>query len=200
MVSDQQLRSFWDLGCLPVGQVSGPEEVAQLSRIADVLLRGHRDLSLPEDHLERASATGSTRGHVRVALHLCHRIDAFRRHAMDGRSARIAASLLGEPVVALTSLLFNKPAGFGLELSWHQDLPYYPYLGDDDLITSWMALDEVGPRNGAVEYMPASHRVKIPHRSTGGQQALDILDSAVPRHAPKSFVLRPGDAVMHHGL
>lgn len=199
-MGEQQLRTFWEFGYLPVGQVSEPGELAALRRTADaVLTAGDRPL-LAEDHLVRSEAAGPGAGHVRVALHLCHRLDVCREHAVRGRGAGIVTRLFGEPAAVLTSLLFNKPPGVGMETAWHQDVPYYPYLGDDDLITVWTALDDVGKRNGAVEYLPGSHRARITHHSTGGQQALDIPVSTLPAGEIQTFYLRRGDAVLHHGL
>jgi ectoine hydroxylase-related dioxygenase (phytanoyl-CoA dioxygenase family) len=152
---------------------------------------------MPEDHLMRVSEGD---GHVRVALHLCHVDEAFREQARDRRIAAMVASVLEEPVVVLTSLLFNKPPKVGEGLTLHQDLPYYPYLGDDDLVTCWLALDRTTPENGRVEYLPGSHQSVVSHQATGGQQALDIDPEDVNISTAVGVSLAAGEAVLHHGL
>jgi phytanoyl-CoA hydroxylase len=103
-------------------------------------------------------------------------------------------------LVVLTSLLFNKPARVGEALILHQDLPYYPYLREDDLVTCWTALDEADEDNGCVEYLPGTHRSHVRHRQTGHQQTLDIDPELVDVSTAVPVPLRPGEGVLHHGL
>ena len=39
---------------------------------------------------------------------------------------------------------------------WHTDQPYWPIIGP--VITTWIALDYVDDENGALEFIPGSHR------------------------------------------
>lgn len=151
----------------------------------------------------RAHAAGGddvNDGHVRVALHLCHISDLFCDHALNANLASMVRQIFGEYPVVLTSLLFNKPPQVGQALTLHQDLPYYPYLGDDDLVTCWMALNEVDSSNGCLEYLPASHRSRIPHRETGEQQTLEIDPDDIDMTRLVQVPLKPGEGVLHHGL
>ncbi|GGK34733.1 hypothetical protein GCM10010124_29220 [Pilimelia terevasa] len=197
-LTDQQRRSFSERGYLAVGRVSAPEHARMLKEVAGRLLGlDGKPPSLPETHLLRATGADP---HVRVALHLCHMNPAFRLNATSARVAGLVADLFGEEPAALTSLLFHKPPTVGLELGLHQDLPYYPYLGDQQLITCWTALDPVDATNGGVQYVPGSHRGRLPHRQTGQQQALDLPEDLVDASAAHTVALTPGEAVLHHGL
>lgn len=197
-LTDQQRRSFAECGYLPVGRVSAPEHARMLKEIAGRLLGlDGAPPALPETHLLRAPGADP---HVRVALHLCHMNPAFRLNATSARVAALVADLFGEPPAILTSLLFSKPAQVGMELRPHQDLPYYPYLGDQQLITCWTALDLVDAANGGVEYVPGSHHARLPHRQTGQQQALVLPDDLVDASTARTVPLAPGEAVLHHGL
>jgi ectoine hydroxylase-related dioxygenase (phytanoyl-CoA dioxygenase family) len=205
MLTSEQCRSFWAAGFLPVGRVSGPWEVASLKDEASRLIRTGDGLGpeAPEDHLMRSAALGGEeagRRHVRVALHLCHISNVFRAHAVESHVAAMVRALFDEEPVVLTSLLFNKPPEIGEALALHQDLPYYPYLRDDDLVTCWMALDDAGEANGCLEYLPGSHRARIPHRHTGAQQALDIDPADIDVEKLVRVPLMAGEAVLHHGL
>lgn len=204
MLNEDQRRFFRLNGYLPVGQVSVPAEVATLKRQATRLL-GPDDRSaprLPEDHIMRSreAEPGEGEGHVRVALHLCHLDSTFREQALKPNVVAMARSLLGEDPAVLTSLLFNKPPEVGEPLTLHQDLPYYPYLGTDDLVTCWTALDEVDRDNGCIEYLPGTHAEAVPHRDTGMQQALDIDSATVDASTAMAVPLGVGEAVFHHGL
>jgi phytanoyl-CoA hydroxylase len=200
VLSDEQRRFFRKSGYLPLGRVSTPGTVRALKNEAARLVGdGGEPGTAPEDHLMRSAALGAA-GHVRVALHLCHISDPFRAQALDAAVSGMVGSLFGEQPVALTSLLFNKPPAVGEALTLHQDLPYYPYLRDDDLITCWLALDETSADNGRVEYLPGTHVSRIAHRATGSQQALDIDPDLVDAPRAVGVSLAPGEAVLHHGL
>lgn len=196
MLSDDQRRFFRLNGYLPVGQVSIPADVSALKQeFARLLGALSNEDGLPEDHQMR-----SADGHVRVALHLCHISEVFRYHALNAHVAGMLRGLFDEEPLILTSLLFNKPPQVGEPLDLHQDLPYYPYLRDDDLATCWMALDDVDATNGCLEYLPGSHCSVAPHRDTGRQQALDIDPSQVDTTRLVAVTLAAGEAVIHHGL
>ncbi|WP_344171714.1 phytanoyl-CoA dioxygenase family protein [Pilimelia columellifera] len=195
-MSRAQRREFVGRGFLPVGRVAALDHLQVLKGVAAHLagLDGNPP-ALDEDHLMRAD-----RGDVRVALHLCHRSPVFRLNATGDHIAGMVSDLLGEPAAVLTSLLFCKPPAVGLPLRLHQDLPYYPYLGDQQLITCWTALDDADSDNGAVEYIPGSHLTRLPHRTTGEQQALDIPDGAIDTSRATTVPVKAGEAVLHHGL
>lgn len=201
MLTDGQVRQFRRDGYIRVGPVASGRDLARLRAEAAQLV-ATAGTELPEDHVIRSDADESSAGgpgHVRVALHLCHLGRVFRAHALNREVVSAAHSILGEQPVVLTSLLFHKPAMVGQALLLHQDLPYYPYLGDDDLVTCWTALDETGPDNGCVEYLPGSHHARLPHGEAPGQP-LQIDAAQVATSRLVSMPLQLGEAVMHHGL
>ena len=195
MLTDTQRRSFWSSGYLPLGQVAAPHQARAL-RCEFENLTNPASPAVPEDHLMR-SPDG---GHIRVGLHLCHLSSLFRTLAIDPAVMDMIGRLFGEEPAALTSLVFNKPPRIGEELLAHQDLAYYPYLGADDLITCWIALDDVDLANGAVQYLPGTHRTPIAHERTGQQQALAINPASLDDDNAVSVALTSGEAVAHHGL
>lgn len=205
MLTSEQQRTFRSDGYLPIGQVSTVGKVAALKEEVIRLLGTPNGSGwvVPEDHLILAGGAvpdPAQEGHVRVALHLCHISQPFRAHALCTHVASMVRSIFDEDSVVLTSLLFNKPAHIGEALTLHQDLPYYPYLGDDDLVTCWMALDEIDTENGCLEYLPGSHRSRIPHRDTGLQQSMDIDPEKIDVSSAVLVPLKPGEGVLHHGL
>lgn len=198
---DDQVRQFWRDGYLPVGLAATGRDLARLRGKAAKLVAAP-GAALPEDHViwsdgDESGAGGP--GHARVALHVCHLSGVFRTYALKREVVSVVRSILAEQPVVLTSLLFHKPAKVGQALLLHQDLPYYPYLGKDDLVTCWTALDETGPDNGCVEYLPGSHRSRFPHGEAPGQP-LQIDAAQVDTSRLVSVPLKLGEAVMHHGL
>ncbi|TWC76335.1 phytanoyl-CoA dioxygenase PhyH [Rhizobium sp. SJZ105] len=53
--------------------------------------------------------------------------------------------------------LFVKEPGSGHVTSWHNDFPYWPIKGDQ-IVSSWVALDDVTEENGALTFALGSHR------------------------------------------
>jgi ectoine hydroxylase-related dioxygenase (phytanoyl-CoA dioxygenase family) len=51
-----------------------------------------------------------------------------------------------------------KPAGAGGQNDWHQDIPYWPSLRSDNMVTAWVALDDVDDENGCMSMVPGSQR------------------------------------------
>lgn len=195
MLTDLQRRSFWSSGYLPLGQVAAPHQARALRDEFETMTNPTCP-AVPEDHLMR-SLDGS---HIRVGLHLCHLSSLFRTLAIEPAVMDMMGTLFGEEPAALTCLGFNKPPRIGEELLAHQDLAYYPYLGPDDLITCWIALDDVDLANGAMQYLPGTHRAAIEHERTGLQQALAIDAASLDEKDAVAVTLTAGEAVAHHGL
>merc|ERR1712224_1141959 len=64
-----------------------------------------------------------------------------------------------ESISAFRIMFFNKPAGKGTPLPWHQDR--WQHLNMDPLLTVYTALDPQGPVNGCVQVIPKSHKLGV---------------------------------------
>ena len=76
----------------------------------------------------------------------------------------MARQLLGSKEVVLMEdgAVIKKPV-VGGKLSWHQDYAYWP-LASPGAVTCWIALDDVGAANGAMQVAKGSHKLgeKLP--------------------------------------
>ena len=87
-------------------------------------------------------------------------------------------------------------------VSWHQDSTYWG-LSTPDVVTAWVAFTPATEANGAMEYIPGSHKLdQIPHRDTfakhnlltRGQEVMVEVD-----HSRRRIItLRPGEMSLHH--
>lgn len=109
--------------------------------------------------------------------------------------------ILGENILLWYSVLFVKPAHSPALVPWHQDATYWA-LNRDHGLTLWLALSDVTPENGCVEYVPASHKIgdfkhSIDNKTTNilarGQVIKDFQAENV---AP--IILKSGQASIHH--
>jgi phytanoyl-CoA hydroxylase len=135
------------------------EAGARLAAMIADLPPGHRPESMIEPHVQAAD--------WRFWLELCRQAAVVER----------AAECLGAAeVMLLMSHLIVKPAGDGLAVAWHQDNTYWPSVHGTDVLTAWLALDQVDLGNACMQVIPRSHAGypaldKIP---TDGQDLLKV--------------------------
>lgn len=72
--------------------------------------------------------------------------------------AKYAATLMGSRDVRLFyDQIFTKAPGFSTPTPWHQDASHW-CLGGEMICSLWLALDNIGVDDGALRYLPGSHR------------------------------------------
>jgi non-haem Fe2+, alpha-ketoglutarate-dependent halogenase len=110
--------------------------------------------------------------------------------------------LHGPDLLCWTTNFFIKEAADPAFVSWHQDSTYWG-LSRPDVVTAWVAFTEAADTNGAMEFIPGSHKLdQIPHRDTfaknnlltRGQEVMVEVDPA----KRQIITLRPGEMSLHH--
>lgn len=71
----------------------------------------------------------------------------------------LVEALIGPDIILWGGQVFCKPAATGMEVPWHQDGEYWP-IRPLQTCTVWLAIDEVSIENGAMRYIPGSHRAR----------------------------------------
>jgi phytanoyl-CoA hydroxylase len=110
--------------------------------------------------------------------------------------------LLREDVVlslAHHNCVMTKHPDFGTATGWHRDIRYWSYTRPD-LISVWLALGHEEAGNGALKFIPGSHRIPL---APGQMDALDFLRPEVPENQALfakgvTPVLERGDVVLFH--
>jgi phytanoyl-CoA hydroxylase len=139
---------------------------------------------------------------VRRLRNAYQRHDCFRRWAEHRGLIAQLAQLLGEDVcltLAHHNCIMTKHPRYGSATGWHRDIRYWSFARPD-LITVWLALVPETETNGALRFIPGSHRMDIPRARL---DALDFLRSDVAENHPlfargKVLELAQGDAVLFH--
>lgn len=126
----------------------------------------------------------------------------FRDYMRQPRWTELAQELICEPVEADEPEWFDKPPGTSSVTPPHQDNFYFS-LAPANVVTLWMALDEVDTENGCLRYVDGSHlRGFRPHAKSkilGFSQG--ITDFSADDFSREVAVrLSPGDVVAHHGM
>ncbi len=107
---------------------------------------------------------GPLKGDMR---HKSHLLFAWLAELVRCRSILDAVEdLHGPDLLCWTTNFFIKEAADPAFVSWHQDSTYWG-LSRPDVVTAWLAFTEATEANGAMEYIPHSHKLdQIPHRDT----------------------------------
>ncbi len=110
--------------------------------------------------------------------------------------------LYGPDLLCWTTNFFIKEACNPAFVSWHQDSTYWG-LNKPDVVTAWVALSDSNASNGAMGFIPGTHKVdQIPHRDTfdknnlltrGQEVAVDVDASQAV-----TITLEPGEMSLHH--
>jgi hypothetical protein len=126
----------------------------------------------------------------------------------------LAAEILAsEKINLLYDQLFVKEPKTPNRTRWHNDQPYWAMRGWQ-VLSFWIALDPVDKQNGALEFIPGSHRwgrwfqPEIFGKGAGIEQyernldyePMPDIESARERYEIISWDLSPGDVYVFHAL
>ena len=151
-------------------------------------------------------------GYFRTNLFMWMHNPEFRAFVFESPAAEIAGRLMGvDRVHFFYDQLFVKDAGTAAETLWHQDLPFWPVLGND-IPSIWLALTPVDPKRSGLEHLAESHRwgkfyspaLSALTNVDAGAETERCPDYGLQRDNPAlRFVgpeMEPGDVIVHHPL
>eukprot|EP00746_Dinoflagellata_sp_MGD_P083239 gnl/MRDRNA2_/MRDRNA2_33150_c0_seq1.p1 gnl/MRDRNA2_/MRDRNA2_33150_c0~~gnl/MRDRNA2_/MRDRNA2_33150_c0_seq1.p1 ORF type:complete len:373 (+),score=73.78 gnl/MRDRNA2_/MRDRNA2_33150_c0_seq1:61-1179(+) len=160
-LSPEQVARFNEDGFVGTDEpVLTPAQLAQLRADMDALAdekTKHPDVDLLHElHYNEAAGSDSVLfhclGHWRLAVsfHDILYLDAVNLPACQ--------LLQGRPVRFWHDQAFTKPGGHGAVVQWHQDYSYWDRTGPMAHLTVHIALDDQTEENGALYWVPGSHR------------------------------------------
>ncbi len=146
------------------------------------------------------AAGGPLKGDLRHKSHLLFPwLDEVVHHT---RIVDAIEDLYGPDLLCWSTNFFIKEANNPAFVSWHQDSTYWG-LSTPDVVTAWVALTPSNESNGAMGFIPGTHRSEqIPHRDTfaknnlltrGQEVAVDVDQSRAV-----TIELQPGEISLHH--
>ena len=201
-----QIEQLRDEGYVVTRQFAQAEALGELNTIATAQLAAgvgplefEADLHYPGAPPSRAAAGGET---VRRLLDAYGRDPLFARCATAPMLRAWMEAYFGEPALASRvhhNCVMTKHPRYGSLTNWHRDIRYWSFERED-LISVWLALGEERIDNGALWFVPASHRMALDSdrfddakflRTDRGDNAGIVRTALSPR-------LAPGDAVFFH--
>jgi ectoine hydroxylase-related dioxygenase (phytanoyl-CoA dioxygenase family) len=201
-VTADEIRAYREDGIVVLRQLFDAQWVEHLRPLVDQDMARPGPLHLELDKEEQA-------GRFFFDTFLWPRIPGFATFVHGSPAGAVVGALMGASKVNVffDQLLVKEP-GTGERTPWHHDLPYWPIDGDQ-VCTLWLALDEVTPDSGAVEYLRGSHRwgerYHPPAFAGDGRYRTGL--PPVPDFEARrdeldivQFEMQPGDCTVHHGL
>jgi phytanoyl-CoA hydroxylase len=131
-----------------------------------------------------------------------HRDPVYQSWASDPKLVAILHQLFNEPAcitLAHHNCIMTKHPTFGTATGWHRDIRYWSFPRND-LISVWLALGPENDTNGALHFIPGSHRLTLAPEQ---MDELDFLRPDVPANQALfdqgiSLSLQQGDVVLFH--
>ena len=195
LLEPEERRHFHDEGFLAIDRaVLSPDEVAEARAVVDALIA--RRAELPRGVVRDLGRGGD--GDSIVEVNWATEVEpALRRTAALPRLRALASEVLGVPVTLAFDHVIEKGAGNRSATPWHQDSHFSPVVHNAAHL--WMPLDDVGPQDSCMQFVPRSHLVKLAHRPRGGDpaaQAMEAID--VDARGAVACPVRAGGLTVHH--
>jgi phytanoyl-CoA hydroxylase len=157
------------------------------------------DLRYPGAPASRSDPGGAT---VRRLLDAYGRDAVFRAWATAPEVSRWMHRYFNEqPVVSRAhhNCVMTKHPKYGSLTGWHRDIRYWSF-GQDDLVSTWLALGTETAENGGLWLVPGSHRMDFAKGSFNEEQFFiaDQAKNAALIANAISVRLDPGDVLFFH--
>lgn len=128
-----------------------------------------------------------------------HFFSALRDTQYEARARALLEQVCGGGFQLRETYALYKPPRWGCATPWHQDEAYLPSEGQEELVTFWMALQEVTVESGCLHFLPGSHRGEVlPHHPIQEDPQILELDAGVADlSAAVACPLPAGGATVH---
>jgi hypothetical protein len=203
--AETELEQFWDCGYVRLGHVVPRAQIGALCERIDDIMLGHvqydnmlmqlcPSAGQPDLSVQTKTFKGATLKYRKIQD--LEQDTLFRAYMQHPLFRDITRRILGEEVSLMRAMFFNKPAGQGVPIGWHQDGAGGWGLTIPPKITIWTALDPTTIANGCLQIIPGSHKTKIPAHG----DLLNPEECAI--HAPDSkrlyLEMARGEVVLLH--
>ena len=191
--TDRQVREFDERGYVVIRGLVSKAELEPLLRSYLAAARGERIIADWNDQLQpgRIVQLGDPSAKL-----------GWRGMPYFARICAVARSLAGADMVLAYDQMIYKQPGQETEVLWHQDAGHdWQDSASARGITCWLALVDVARDQGAMTFLPGSHRYGIvQHHSAQDRNPIGgALEAEADTGAAEVVEYRAGDCSFHHG-
>jgi phytanoyl-CoA hydroxylase len=201
-----ELLQLRDRGYVVMPKFASAGDLKQLNEIARTQLATHSpplefeaDLQYPGAPPSRTAVGGET---VRRLLDAYGRDPKFAEWGTSPTLRTWMEEYFGEQVLMSRvhhNCVMTKHPRYGSLTNWHRDIRYWSFERED-LVSVWLALGAETVDNGALWFVPGSHRMEFDAERFDEAKFFrpDRADNALVLRTAESPRLAPGDAVFFH--
>ena len=159
MLSESDLERFHRDGFLAGGRLLTDVQVDVLRDEMERVIRDQGRADVPQP-VFIANLYGNADAPTWQILNIFQASEPFRELIYSPKVIEEVAQLTGAGELRIWhDQVLYKPSGQGGHINWHQDAPYWPTLTpSDEMLSVWVALDDVDEDNGCMRMVPGSHR------------------------------------------
>ncbi len=149
-LSDQTIATFRDDGVVKIPRVVEKDQIDEILEVATA------QLAEPGTWVTDTNPGAST-GRLFTTRYLWPDVGAVNRFAFESGVAEIAGRLMGATSSRLyfDHLLIKEPETAN-PTPWHQDIPYWPFLGKQ-ICSIWVACSDATVEESSLEFLRGSH-------------------------------------------
>ena len=200
----EEVQTFQRQGYLKIPhRVIEEDHLQRLVRSYDQIFNGEgvRNLSETESTTEEAVETEDEK--MLKVGGMWKRSEDFRQLVYHMPLLDIVESLIGGSVQLFEDEALYKPANNGGPIPWHQDNGYWR-CQPADLVSIWIALDDVDEENGCMYVIPGSHMSgQMKHsrsKTDDGNTSKILLTTQIDESKAVPIPLSAGYAMVFHCL
>ena len=197
----EQREFFYEEGYLALPGLLDDGQLDPLRTALTGIVDLSRELSNSNNRFDLERGHSAENPRLRRATYLDDLDPVFWDLCSSSVIADIAADILG-PNIRFREIMANfKWAGGGAEVSWHQDIVFYPHthVGTCQFLVS---LEDVGPEQGPLQVVPGSHKGPLlEHYDANGEWTGAISDadlSEIPLDQAVELTGPAGTVTVHH--
>ncbi|HKX77377.1 MAG TPA: phytanoyl-CoA dioxygenase family protein [Novosphingobium sp.] len=194
-ITDEETEFFYENGWVHLPSLIDRETAAELLRRAQLVFGADGRKGLENE----APVTEYWQAWLRTKFDSSED-EYFKALSTSSQLGENAARLLGRDssirmMLSNMSVKLPKDSGKGNPTDFHQDTPGHAYL-EGSFLTAWVALDEVQPDMGAMQFYSRSHRIgNLGNLKDNWDQWAPHLERSCSLSGP--VALQPGDATIH---
>lgn len=204
-LSKEQIQAYQDDGVIIIRNAIDTDWVEKLLAVAD------QQLKAPGEWANDGSP-GAEKDRMFTDRYMWQTIEPIRDYVFNSPCAELAATAMQSTSARFyfDHLLVKEPGTTGIT-PWHQDIPYWPFLGKQ-VCSIWLALTPATIASSAMEFVRGSHKNDTYYQAqvfgkrddhpnsawTGKSQAEPVPDIQANRDAYDiiGWDVEPGDVVL----
>lgn len=199
MIGQKELDTYREQGCIVVEDVVDTATREAMRAVIAELVGRARGLVTHDDVYDLEPSHRPEAPRVRRIKKPTRVHPLFDQLVKSPKMVAILTRLLGPDVRLHGSKLNMKAPQYGSPVEWHQDWGFYPHT-NDDLLAVGVMLDDIDERNGAMLYLPGSHRGPVYDHHVDGYfcGAIDPASASLDFSKALAATGKAGSCSFHH--